>query len=527
MKNTRAERGWGKGSLLAAASLLLATGCMAPCPDGYERVNGPCQAVLGDDDSADDDDATTDDDDDEASNDDDATDDDDTTDDDDAAPAEPVLGTSGRHFVDPAGGVVILRAINVAGNSKVPPFVPFTDTSELDALPPLGFNAIRLLFTWEAYEPIEGTYEEDYLDAITAIADAAWARGLYVIIDFHQDGFSRFHAGGCGDGFPEWAAHDGASLDKPDNGPGCAAWAVQVAADADVHDSFEALYADTAGVRTRLMLLWDRLATHFSTHPGVIGYDLMNEPWGWEESELGPLYEEIAGVIRAAHADSILFVEGHASTNNGVIQTLLAPPTFANFAYAPHFYETAVITTHLFSGLPTATDLGFFTMTGKADDWGVPLFVGEFGTHGDTFGGDTYIALQYDRLDEHLASGAQWNWTPAWNETDLDGWNDEDLSITDDAGDLRSIFVIRPQPRRFAGVPTLFEVDEDRVSVSWTHDPARGDTVLFLPADAWWGAGDVTVTGTASVSCSYESALRLLTCTGDTAGDVALEIEPL
>jgi endoglycosylceramidase len=504
------------------AAVLLVIGCAAPCPEGYERVNGPCQAVSeGDDDLTDDDDAGADDDDD-----DDATDDDDETDDDDAAPADPVLSVIGRHFVDPEGGVVILRAVNVAGNSKVPPFVPFTDTSELDALPPLGFNAIRLLFTWEAYEPTEGTYNEEYLDAITAIADAAWARGLFVIIDFHQDGFSRFHAGGCGDGFPEWAAHEGASLDDPDNGPGCAAWAAQVATDTDVHDSFEAMYSDAGGVRTRLMLLWDRLATHFAVHPGVIGYDLMNEPWGWEESELGPLYEEIAGVIRAAHAESILFVEGHASTNNGVIQTLLPPPTFDRFAYAPHFYETAVITTHLFSGFSAATDLGFLTMTSKADDWNVPLFVGEFGTHGDTFGGDAYVALQYDRLDQHLASGAQWNWTPAWNETDLDGWNDEDLSITDETGAVRSIFAIRPQPRRFAGVPTAFEVTEDSVSVNWTHDPSLGDTVLFVPADAWWGADGVEVTGPASVACSYEAGTRLLTCTSDSEGEVSIEIGP-
>ncbi|MCP4872848.1 MAG: glycoside hydrolase family 5 protein [Proteobacteria bacterium] len=530
----------GTHILTAISVLALLAGCPAPCPDGYERVNGPCQSVApdddddssasgDDDDTAPDDDDTTDDDDDATDDDDDATDDDDDAtddDDDDATPPEPVLSVSGRHFQDADGGTVILRGVNVAGNSKVPPFVPFTDSSELDALPPLGFNSIRLLFTWEAYEPTEGVYDEAYLDAITTIADAAWDRGLYVIVDFHQDGFSRFHAGGCGDGFPEWAAHAGASLDTPDNGPGCSNWGVQVAADPDVHDSFEAMYGDTDGVRTRLMALWDRLAEHFSDHPGVVGYDLMNEPWGWEESELGPLYEEIATVVRAQHPGAVLFIEGHASTNNGVVQTLLPTPTFANFAYAPHFYETAVITTHIFSGLPTATDIGFLTMSGKANDWGVPLMLGEFGTHGDTFGAAGYVALQYERLDEYLASGMQWNWTPAWNETDLDGWNDEDLAVTDPSGAVRPNFAIRPQPRRFAGVPSAFEVTDDEVTATWTHDPGLDDTVLFVPASAWWDTASVDVAAPASLTCSYDAGARLVTCSGTAAGEVSIEITP-
>ncbi len=526
---------WGRLAkvTVVVAVVALAAGCAAPCPDGYERIDGACRAAVGDDDDAaagddddaaggDDDDASSgDDDDDDAGDDDDAAGDDDdsggTDDDDDATPpAEPVLSVDGSHFVDADGGVVILRGVNVSGNSKVPPFVPFTDVSELDAVPPLGFNAIRLLFTWEAYEGTEGVYDDAYLDAITAIADGAWARGLYVIVDFHQDGFSRFHAGGCGDGFPEWAAHEGATLDAPDNGPGCSNWAAQVTADPDVHDSFEAMYADAGGVRTRLMLLWDRLASHFADHPGVVGYDLMNEPWGWEASELGPLYEEIAGVVRAQHPGAILFIEGHASTNNGAIQTLLEPPSFGNFAYAPHFYETAVITSHLFSGLPTATDLGFWTMTGKADEWGVPLFVGEFGTHGDTWGAEDYVALQYSRLDEHLASGAQWNWTPAWNETDLDGWNDEDLSILDASGAVRPNFAIRPQPHRFAGVPTGFTVGDGSVSVSWTHDPGLGATSIFVPGSS----PDVS----GGADCAFDAATQLLSCTADAAGEVTVEV---
>ena len=436
----------------------------------------------------------------------------------------PLLHAEAGHFRDETGAVVLLRGLSVAGNSKVPPYLPLDSPDQLDPLEDWGLNVIRLLFTWEAYEPEEGVYDEAYLQALEDVADAAWERGLYVIVDFHQDAFSRYLAGGCGDGFPEWAIHDGASLDTPDNGAACVLWAVNMTLDPDVHAAFGDFYADTNGVRSRFLALWQILAARFGDHPAVVGYDLINEPWGWEDSEISPLYEDLAPLIRAEDPDAILFLEGHLTTNTGANPSSLPQPGFDNFAYAPHFYDTVTLGAHLFTGLTAATDLGFYNMSNKAAEWDVPWLLGEFGMHADAVNVEAYMDLQYARLDENFASGTQWNYTPSWTEETKDGWNDEDLSVVDDQGQMRSVFRVRAYPRRIPGEPISFSADETAVALSWEHDPTKGEAVIFAPTAEIFESGSATLFLEGSgLTCEHEDD-RLLRCSSETEGTVSVQL---
>jgi endoglycosylceramidase len=441
----------------------------------------------------------------------------------------PVLRANGKYFTDASGRVVILRGVSLAGDSKVPPFLPCRDVSDLDRLPALGINVIRLLFVWEAYEPEPARYDAAYLGQILAVAEAAWARGMYVIIDFHQDGFSRCLSRGFGSGLPRWAVSSRVRPATPDNGPKGKYWQFYVATDYRVHRSFSDFYADRTGVRSRYLRMVGQVAAAFASIPGVIGYDLLNEPWGRERSEIAPLYRDAATAIRASHPSAILFVEGHVSTSGGM-QTKLPRPTFDNFAYAPHFYKPATILQNGWRGFTASIDRAFATMATKAEEWDAPLFLGEFGVGADAHRAAEYVSYLYDRLDDGLTSGTQWNYTPGWNERDKDRWNGEDFNVVDPKGRTRSNYSPRPYPRTIAGVPLRYEYhvpgsthSHTSLIFTWQNRPEGGSTEIFVPGHRFPGGSALTVEG-ADVACWRDEARQLLVCSSPRAGTITVRL---
>ncbi|QDV34490.1 cellulase family glycosylhydrolase [Tautonia plasticadhaerens] len=449
-----------------------------------------------------------------------------------SAPA--ALRVSGRHFVDPAGRVVLLRGVNLSGDSKVPPFHPAISPEDLDRVAAMGFNVIRLLFVWEAYEPSPGVYDESYLEAELAVAAEAARRGISTVVDVHQDGFSRFASRGSGDGFPAWAVSPRGTPSVPDNSPDCAAWPLKMFSDPTTHKSFADFFDDAHGVRTRYLLMLSRVAAAFSGEPGVIGYDPINEPWGHERRELAPLYRDAAAVIRARHPSAILFLEGHITTNTG-LQTRLPRPDDGPMAYAPHYYNPTTIVLKRWHGLTATMDNAFRHMTATSARWDAPLFVGEFGMDARVVGVGAYVDEVYDRLDAALASGAQWNLTPDWSPTLKDRWNGEDFSILLPDGRPRPNFRPRPYPRATAGMPVRFSFrrgdesgDPHVLEFDWHHLPGLGETEISLPPSLFPPGS--TVEARAAVPGAVVSPLRdpargLLLVRADRPGPVSIRVQ--
>lgn len=135
------------------------------------------------------------------------------------------IGTQRTRFVDGHGRQVILRGVNLGGDCKLPcpdggthlpsdfsdhktvsfvgrPF-PLAEADEhLGRIAGWGFNALRLLTTWEAVEHAgPRQYDAAYIEYLGQVCERAAAHGLAVFIDFHQDVWSRMSGGS---GAPCW-----------------------------------------------------------------------------------------------------------------------------------------------------------------------------------------------------------------------------------------------------------------------------------------------------------------------------------
>ncbi|MFI0229416.1 cellulase family glycosylhydrolase [Streptomyces sp. NPDC017086] len=209
-----------------------------------------------------------------------------------------------------------------------------------------GFGFARLLVFWDDLEPSPGRYSRGYLRRIGRVLDWAERYDVKVALDAHQDVFGPAFGHR---GIPRWATRtDGLPFTAhPDD------WFAEYFEPA-VQRAFTHLYEDP-DLRRAQARMWHTLAARFAAHPAVLGYDLLNEPMGEqrpgedlataarriERDQLTPMYDRLAGAVRAADPDAWLFVEPTPVVGEGV-PTGLGRVHDPRVVYAPHFYDTAM-----------------------------------------------------------------------------------------------------------------------------------------------------------------------------------------
>ena len=97
------------------------------------------------------------------------------------------------------GRQIFLRGVNVP--AKLPPFDHGLSDSDCARLREYGLTTVRLGVQWEAIEPEEGKYNNKYIQYIKSTVKLCSNYGISIIIDPHQDCWSRFSGG---DGAPRW-----------------------------------------------------------------------------------------------------------------------------------------------------------------------------------------------------------------------------------------------------------------------------------------------------------------------------------
>ena len=183
----------------------------------------------------------------------------------------------GTCFRDALGREVVLRGVNAGLKSG--DFLPPHTCEEIAALRArTGANFVRIYVAWRALAPAPGRIDASYVAGVRERAQRWSDAGFLVLIDMHQDVW-----GGpvSSHGAPEWASlGEGPGLDLPADAP----WQVRYL-DPRVWGSFEALWSNRVvpgtgrGLQDHYADAWVALAQGLQGVEGLVGYDLMNEPF--------------------------------------------------------------------------------------------------------------------------------------------------------------------------------------------------------------------------------------------------------
>lgn len=396
----------------------------------------------------------------------------------------------GHSLTDDQGRSLVLHGLNTSSSAKdAGDAMPWTKQSDVAAeTRTMGSNAVRLLIFWARVEPKPGHFDEHYLDAVARRIAWYHKRGVHVILDMHQDLWGPSISGGGNDGAPKWATHtDGLPVKRQDE------WALTYLQPGEMR-AFDHFWGNTGKhpeLRSEFVTMWRHVAKRFANVPGVLGYDLFNEPWGgsapspiFERHRLGPLYQRTIDSIRAVDKKRWLLLEPQAfGVNQGTPSALPAmhDPRRGEqrLAYAPHLYPALLDAGQSYTGATKAITKGELSVwkhvnKRTARRLAMPLVLGEFGLDATKPG-----ALNYVRDVQRLTKDLDAGWLYWSNDKGSWGPYDSNGGWAPLAGTLA-----QPYPRAIAGEPAGWNYDKGKHALRLTYTDRRsahGPSEFFLP----------------------------------------------
>jgi endoglycosylceramidase len=334
--------------------------------------------------------------------------------------------------------------------------------NDIDEMKGLGFDSVRLPVSWSLLEPERGKVDARYLDRIAQVVSWAKQDGLWVVIDMHQNAYSRYTGRPSSpplpygktphlwdhSGAPPWATiTDGFPAED---------YGGQRELDPAVLEADANFWYDRNGIQEEYISAIARLAARFKDEPAVAGYSIFNEPWpGWslppafEDLLLFPFYRRVIDAVTGVHdgihcSARLLFLSICGARDAGVhdsrhlffldtgldrevtdFPTHLGLPvsSYPNLVLSIHAY-THVYTFDALAGQkadsavypPGGYDFSYATAEKEAKAIGAALFVAEFGS--DPGLDPMLLTSQLKEQEKHRVGFAFWT----WKENCGNGW---------------------------------------------------------------------------------------------------------
>ena len=186
-----------------------------------------------------------------------------------------IIKVKNSEFVDSYGRQIIFNGLNYINKDTAANYLVADSLSVYSRLKSWGINCLRMGLIWDGIEPEPGKYNEHYLDEIEKRVRWAADNDIYIMLDMHQDLFSRKFS----DGAPLWA-----TLDEGLPHQTGSIWSDAYLMSKAVQKSFDNFWEnrpakDGIGIQDHYISVWIHVAARFSKYTNVLGYDIMNEPF--------------------------------------------------------------------------------------------------------------------------------------------------------------------------------------------------------------------------------------------------------
>lgn len=420
-------------------------------------------------------------------------------------------------FLDEFGRVRIFHGVNSVRKGSPWYYEYLLNDTRLDDLRAFGLNVVRLGTMWSGVEPQDGVFNATYVGILETIIQKLADRGIYALLDMHQDVMSSLYF--SYDGIPLWLVETFPEPTNPYPWPleSVDAWAEGYLTQA-CSEGFQMLYNDTNDALVRWGQFWAHVAQTLGPMPAVLGYDYMNEPWVGDyildpglllpgvagQVNLVPVYDYLHSVIRQHDVETIQFYEpitygvvfeGNVSGNG--FDAVPGGPGYADLsAYSYHTYCWSVdllppgaSDEERLEAVAKCTDILlpkiFQTMLVDIERTGGAAMLTEYGlckTSGDAI---NILCEDYMNLaDEYLQSWVDWDYSDG-------GWYDQNGN--------RNMAKIqayaRPYPTATAGIPLNITFNSTTLRFEFRFAPdidIEAPTEIYVPSLRYTDGYDVT-----------------------------------
>lgn len=438
------------------------------------------------------------------------------------------------YITDVQGRALVLHGFNTSNNSKYnPDGMPWINKSDVIAENSiLGTNAVRFVIFWDLVEPQPGVYNDTYLANILTRVSWYGSLGMHVVLDMHQD---LYGPGAFGDGpqdvdgAPHWATYtDGLTIKS------VSPWSLMYLQPGEmrVWDNFWGTTRKHPELRELYADAWQHVARYFANNNAVIGYDLMNEPYGgslqgafFEPTVLLATYQAVINKIRQVDNNHWIFVEPSSfPATQGLTTSLPKPKDPRNgeprIVYAPHLYPPTLTLDNgkaSYTGLNIpAVNIMLNTWTASSELithlWKAPLAIGELGAVDYTSKGNLNFADKLMTLTDNI--GASWFW-----------WSNDKGNTSPYQGNnvfnALAAHVSYPYVQAIAGTPDVLHYDpaQKQLTVKFLNKAGvTGTTDLFLSPYVFANGYKLTTTdANGTWKASYNASNHVLSITANPA----------